>query len=386
MPTKLKSLKLTSVSLVDQGANQRAEINLKKRKDPNAPKEGFLKRLLDFVKKSGYKQEDVETKLDDIEKSRFTDEIKNQEKSEDGYECGGQIDSFIEAIRFAILSDLFDDSLSPNQRGQSITSSINDFADTALKACESWKNGKPADVSVDIEKMTEPITDESVLKAIIKARDGLSSVIDKSTHEVTTKAQEGPEMQKGADDMKIDKSKLTEAERAFLDSIEKRYGSDDQPATVEETKPEGVEKSLVAIPSEDPKNQPKNAYKDLSPEVQKEIEELKKYKEAAEDRELHDVAKRYEIRRQARTHTISSSLDLTPQRSLSRSPGSSTRSGSPGQVQCQARPSRRARQRERSTISQRDTSRRAPVERRIGGIKNLHFISLQFSARRENGR
>ena len=295
MPTKLKNLKLTSVSLVDQGANQRAEIDLKKRKDPDATKEGFLKHLLDFVKKSEYKQEDVEAELDNIEKSRFTDEIKNQEKREDRYECGGQIDSFIEAIRFAILSDLFDDSLSPNQRGQSITSSINDFADTALKACESWKNGKPADVSVDIEKMTEPITDESVLKAIIKARDGLSSVIDKSTHEVTTKAQEGPEMQKGADDMKIDKSKLTEAERAFLDSIEKRYGSDDQPATVEETKPEGVEKSLVAIPSEDPKNQPKNAYKDLSPEVQKEIEELKKYKEAAEDRELHDVAKRYEI-------------------------------------------------------------------------------------------
>ena len=295
MPTKLKSLKLTSVSLVDQGANQRAEINLKKRKDPNAPKEGFLKRLLDFVKKSGYKQEDVETKLDDIEKSRFTDEIKNQEKREDRYECGGQIDSFIEAIRFDILSDLFDDSLSPNQRRQSITSSINDFADTALKACESWKNGKPADVSVDIEKMTEPITDESVLKAIIKARDGLSSVIDKSTHEVTTKAQEEPEMQKGADDMKIDKSKLTEAERAFLDSIEKRYGSDDQPATVEETKPEGVEKSLVTIPSEDPKNKSEDVYKGLSPEVQKEIEELKKYKEAAEDRELHDVAKRYEI-------------------------------------------------------------------------------------------
>ena len=180
VPTKLKNLKLTSVSLVDQGANQRAEIDLKKRKDPDATKEGFLKHLLDFVKKSEYKQEDVEAELDNIEKSRFTDEIKNQEKREDRYECGGQIDSFIEAIRFAILSDLFDDSLSPNQRGQSITSSINDFADTALKACESWKNGKPADVSVDIEKMTEPITDESVLKAIIKARDDLSPVIDKS--------------------------------------------------------------------------------------------------------------------------------------------------------------------------------------------------------------
>ena len=142
MPTKLKNLKLTSVSLVNQGANQRAEIDLKKRKDPDATKEGFLKRLLDFVKKSGYKQEDVEAELDDIEK---------------------------------------------------------------------------------------------------------------------------------------------------------RYGSDDQPATVEETKPEEVGKSLVAIPSEDPKNQPNNVYKDLSPEVQKEIEELKKYKKAAEDRELHDVAKRYEI-------------------------------------------------------------------------------------------
>lgn len=66
MPTKLKNLKLTSVSLVDQGANQRAEIDLKKRKDPDATKEGFLKRLLDFVKKSGYKQEDVEAELDDI--------------------------------------------------------------------------------------------------------------------------------------------------------------------------------------------------------------------------------------------------------------------------------------------------------------------------------
>ena len=117
MPTKLKNLKLTSVSLVDQGANQRAEIDLKKRKDPDATKEGFLKHLLDFVKKSEYKQEDVEAELDNIEKSRFTDEIKNQEKREDRYECGGQIDSFIEAIRFAILSDLFDDSLSPNQRG-----------------------------------------------------------------------------------------------------------------------------------------------------------------------------------------------------------------------------------------------------------------------------
>ena len=69
----------------------------------------------------------------------------------------------------------------------------------------------------------------------------------------------------------------------------------DQPATVEETKPEGVEKSLVTIPSEDPKNKSEDVYKGLSPEVQKEIEELKKYKEAAEDRELHDVAKRYEI-------------------------------------------------------------------------------------------
>ena len=49
-----------------KGANQRTEIDLKKRKDTDATKEGFLKRLLDFVKKSGYKQEDVEAELDDI--------------------------------------------------------------------------------------------------------------------------------------------------------------------------------------------------------------------------------------------------------------------------------------------------------------------------------
>lgn len=104
--------------------------------------------------------------------------------------------------------------------------------------------------------------------------------------------------------MKIDKSKLTDAEKAFLESIEKRYGTDTETVlgngsteTVPVPEEPKVTKS-VTHPAEEPAapaEEADNIYKGLHPAVKAELESLKKFREDAEDRELTEVAKKYAI-------------------------------------------------------------------------------------------
>ena len=111
--------------------------------------------------------------------------------------------------------------------------------------------------------------------------------------------------------MKIDKSKLTDAERAFLDSIEKRYGTEDQPAggtpvvapttevpaapTVEKAAPQAETPAQTQTQVPEQQTGDEGIYKGLHPAVKGELEELKKFREATEERELSQVAKKYEI-------------------------------------------------------------------------------------------
>lgn len=101
--------------------------------------------------------------------------------------------------------------------------------------------------------------------------------------------------------MKIDKSKLTPAELAFLQSIEKRYGEEEsagaEGATPAVQNPEvtpttGVGKSNTPAQGTDGGE---DIYKGMHPAVRAELENLKKFREATEERELEDVAKKYEI-------------------------------------------------------------------------------------------
>ena len=104
---------------------------------------------------------------------------------------------------------------------------------------------------------------------------------------------------KGVTEMKIDKSKLTPAERAFLESIEKRYGTEE---TVEETPTssetteslitKSTTKEINSIVTE-PKTE--DIYQGLHPAVKAELENLKKFREDAQDRELHQIAKKYTL-------------------------------------------------------------------------------------------
>lgn len=115
--------------------------------------------------------------------------------------------------------------------------------------------------------------------------------------------------------MNIDKSKLTESERLFLESIEKRYGIEEsgRETTPQSTNPEGIDKRFTGDSSEavakalmslglsnttpvaETTPVQEDVYKGLHPQVKAELETLRKFVEESEERSLREVAKKYEI-------------------------------------------------------------------------------------------
>lgn len=105
---------------------------------------------------------------------------------------------------------------------------------------------------------------------------------------------------KGVDeDMKIDKSKLTAEELAQLEAIEKKAGvtEDSAPAATDPAPAtDPVSKQTTGTPAAaDPAAEGDDIYKGLHPAVAAELKELRKRADAAEERELQSVAKKYEI-------------------------------------------------------------------------------------------
>lgn len=102
------------------------------------------------------------------------------------------------------------------------------------------------------------------------------------------------------EDMKIDKSKLTPEELAQLDAIEKKAGIQEDPSNnntdpapadpVDKNKPAGGEADPA--PSGD---DGEDIYKGLHPAVAAELKALRKRADEAEEREITEVAKKYEL-------------------------------------------------------------------------------------------
>lgn len=124
---------------------------------------------------------------------------------------------------------------------------------------------------------------------------GTIDEVEKENNKDSEKKQEtesSNEEEKGEEkEMKIDKSKMSPAEKAMLEEFEKKYGSNstDEPDIElhqEPKKEQEVEKK---------KDTEEDIYKGLNPDLVKEIESLKKYRAEKEEQELQEVAKRYKI-------------------------------------------------------------------------------------------
>lgn len=266
MPTKLKNLKIKKVDFVDDGANPEAHIKLFKRNDSD---DGYIQRLVDKIVKALKKENLSDDEITKSNTTDFQDSFENNLKRINNRKIYDEIYNICDALRSSFLSIIDDNELDIENTKKAMIESFEQFANVTNNAIEKWSNGKSAELEEQVKIGVATVEKNTV------------------TSNILIKEKEGEEKM-------IDKSRLTEAERAFLESIEKRYGTE----TPEQTTAEGtteVEKSASKEQIETQDEDTDNIYKGLNHAVKAELESLKKFKENAENKELEIIAKKYEI-------------------------------------------------------------------------------------------
>lgn len=311
MATKLKHLKVKKVDFVDEGANPEAHIKLFKRRDAEeSPSEdnhekssGVLKRLIAFIAKAaGMPEEEIDSTLEEIQKGesesfgqRYS-EVKNRKIADEMWDL-------CFALQSSLCSILNDEELDSAGTSAAMQESLEEFCQVVTDSIKPWSEGKVS----SIVRKNKAITKEE-LEVMKSAVNRLNETIEKvgSASEPETKKEET----EGDSEMSnVDKSKMTPAERAFYEDIEKRYGMEKATNTVgttdqERQQEEDVTKSKTQQQEANSPESHKAAetdpgsediYKGLHPAVKAEMEALRKFREDAEDKEIHEVAKRYAI-------------------------------------------------------------------------------------------
>ena len=298
---------------MDDGANPEAHIRLFKSKDGVEPphdegaekKPNIWKRLITAITKAAGSETDtseLESVIDDIQKSSESfgeriAEVKNRKIAD-------EIWDICYALQSSLCSILNDEDMDGTSAATAMQESLDEFYEFSKEAISQWSSGKATNI---VKKEEVTASDLEMMKS---ARSRLDDTIEKAEKAQEEPGAEEPKKKdqnknqnnaKGAEEMKIDKSKLTPAELAFLQSIEKRYGEEEgagaegvtPPAqNTDPTPATGVGKSNTPAQGTDGGE---DIYKGMHPAVRAELENLKKFREATEERELEDVAKKYEI-------------------------------------------------------------------------------------------
>lgn len=300
MATKLKNLKIQKVDFVDEGANPDAYIRLFKRKEENdsvlTEEEEkkhirIWKSLGSFLAKvAGMEQEEMDHAIKEIKKGEAVSFEERYQETRNR-KIIDEIWDICYALQSSFASILNDTELDSTKVQTAMQESLEEFYAVVQESISQWSDGKEA----HLIRKNEPIS-EIDLEQMKSARDRLNESIEKATAPSKERKQkiEHPKGEEANMGIKIDKSKLTSAELAFLESIEKRHGK-------EETGESGglpVKTSVSELPIQPTKAEQsgtEDIYKGLHPTVKAELEELKKFREATEDKELHEIAKRYGI-------------------------------------------------------------------------------------------
>ena len=238
MATKLKNLKVKKVDFVDEGANPDAHIELFKRKDgkpeedPKKPKEddeeeekqnegGVMKRLLSAIAKMvGINPGELNSAIEEIEKGN-SESFKEKMAQRKAQKIADEIWDFCYALQSSLCSVLWDEDLDGAGATAAMIENLDEFYSVVKDAISQWSDGKVSNIAKNDQKISEE--ELAVMKS---AQVRLNEAIQKASEE----KEDGPEDDepKGdGEEMKIDKSKMTESERAFFESIEKRYGTEE---------------------------------------------------------------------------------------------------------------------------------------------------------------
>jgi len=308
--TRLRNLKIKKVDFVDEGANPDAHIKMIKRKngDEQAVEEDSKKESVNILKKlfrligkaAGMDQGEIDNAMEEIQKGSsmsFTERINavNTGKIAD------EIWDICYALQSSFCSILSDEELDSTDSEKAMRESLNEFYALVGETIPKWSSGKVANIVKKSEEASE--SELATMKAAVKR---LNKSIEKAGKDAKSDDNDNLKGEEKKMGMTIDKSRLTDAERAFLESIEKRYGTDDE--AVPDSK--AAETVLASAPAEPtvtksatqpaadttaPAEESDSIYKGLHPAVRAELESLKKFREEAEARELTEVAKKYAI-------------------------------------------------------------------------------------------
>lgn len=327
MPSKLKDLKITKVDFVDAGANPDANILIFKNKD-GAPAhtteqsppakggdktEGAVKKFFSAIAKAlGLQDEHVDQAIEEIAKSceavtfgEKMDEVKRRKVT-------SEIWDICYALEESLCSIICDDEVTDTDKPTLMTQSLDEFSAAVKEIIPTWASGKTTSKINKAERPTTPARLEDVKAAKAK----LDAIIAKAETDPEGKPAKKPAENNGGteptkttkgvqEDMKIDKSKLTPEELASLEAIEKKAGIQEETPPAGSTAT-GVEKgaatpaaapatTVAAAATATPADEGEDIYKGLHPAVKAELERLRKAADIAEDRELTEIAKKYEI-------------------------------------------------------------------------------------------
>ncbi len=318
MPTRLKGLEVTKVDFVDAGDNKRADVLLFKHKDGllehqqplehEAGAPGILKRLLTWIAKAaGAPAEELDAALAAVEKDATTFDEKLVQRQR--RQAADEIWDYCWMLNDSLCSIFWDDEVPDGDKGAKMETSVDEFVVAVKAAIPKWVEGTLSRIA----KEQVAITPER-LELAKRTYERLGELIAKAESEAPAGETETPpgdgeektiDKEGVLEDMKIDKSKLTPEEVAALEAIEKKAGIPDEPpaggdtplmpASVPEPAPTAKAATVPAPAAPVADDGGEDIYKGLHPTVRAELECLRKQVDAAEERELQEVAKKYEI-------------------------------------------------------------------------------------------
>ena len=142
MANKLKNLRLTSVDLVRNGANQEADICLFKSADPEedptqptAEEKNIFKKLIDWIRKND--EEDTE-EPEDVEKDYNTFDSLNAAR-----ENNEKLWQYTSALTESLRSIQMDQTLDKDQKYQLMVQSLDQFEDAMGDLIEALCDAAP---------------------------------------------------------------------------------------------------------------------------------------------------------------------------------------------------------------------------------------------------
>lgn len=297
MATKLEDLHIKKVDFVDQGANQMANIKIKKSKNgeeiPNQ-EIGLFKRFVNWftgeLSKPGSEITKSATTFNEQINAASMDAIRDE------------IWSTCYALQNSLNSILCDAEMDGSAKQAAMETSTEQFAEAMKEYIPNWASGTATNIR---KNLATP--DKTDLQMVMKAHKNLTDIIEKSNGD-----NEKGELE---DMLKINKSKMTAEERTAYDELIKKYAVEteeqteepvgksapkaEDPDIVDDSEVTKTQKSVTPPPAapttETSAGTGDDIYKGLHPAVRARLEALEKRAAEAEERELLDVAKKYEI-------------------------------------------------------------------------------------------